>query len=167
MPPSPWTRTRRRLRASIYRRFDRQLLRGEREHVAIEVLEDGRRSPGFLFWGLLELDAARAQVLISLLYVIAEEDDVRKRADPVFLAVRSEQYDFGLAAGDAQFDPALPAVEGLIGENLKAEFLSVEFQRLVLIPDWNADELHCFDHGCPPGRDQINRGRVWCQPDFV
>lgn len=63
------------------------------------------------------------------------------------MARGSEEDQLGFAAGNARFDPALLAVERLVGEDLEAELFGVEIDSVVLVADGNANKLNSFDDG--------------------
>jgi hypothetical protein len=96
---------------------------------------------------LLKLDAARGQLFVRLFDVVAHERNVRKCPDASFMSRRREEYDASFAARNRKLNPTLPAAERLIGQDLKAEFLGVEAQSLILIRYRNTHELHRFYHG--------------------
>ncbi len=97
-------------------------------------------------WRALERDAARVVFGVGLLDVVAREREPGEVADAIFMAGRREEDDAGFGCGNAQFDPALFAVERLVGGNREAEFLSVEFEGAVLIADGDAGELELGDY---------------------
>jgi len=58
-------------------------------------LEDRRSAPGLFLWRLFKFDSARCQRLVSLIHVVGEKANVRKRSDPALLAGWREQGQFG------------------------------------------------------------------------
>jgi hypothetical protein len=62
------------------------------------------------------------------------------------MRVGGEEHHARITPPDAQLDPALTAVEGLVGHHAKSELLGIERQRHVLVAAGNSDELHASDH---------------------
>src|SRR6266404_6619407 len=133
-------------RRTVYRGV---LLRRQNELVSVGVLDDGRRAPRFRLRRHGEFDAASRELFVGLLDVIAVENDVGESADPILMSVRSEEHKARFGAGDAQLDPALLAVKGLVGEDDEPEFPGVEIQGLILIAYRDAGELDSFNHVRP------------------
>jgi hypothetical protein len=52
-----------------------------------------------------------------------------------------EQNDAGLSAGDGEFDPALFAIEGLVGGDAEAQFFGIEGEGAVLVCDRDTRKL--------------------------
>ena len=82
--------------------------------IAIRILEDRRRAPVFLPRRTDEFDAARDELLVRLLDVVAVERHRRKAADAILVLLRREEHDVRVAPLDAELDPALVLVERLI-----------------------------------------------------
>src|SRR5690349_10544746 len=58
-----------------------------------------------------------------------------------------EERNSGFGARNGELDPALLAIEGLVGEDAEAELFGVEGECTILIGNWNADEFDVLDHG--------------------
>src|SRR5262249_37294280 len=95
-----------------------------------------------------ELHAARSQLAVGRFHVVAGEGAVEEGADARLMTLGREQHHRGLRVRDAQLDPALLVVEGLVGGDLEAELLGVELQRAALVRGRDADEFDVGDHGC-------------------
>jgi hypothetical protein len=63
------------------------------------------------------------------------------------MAFGSEENETRFGARDEQLDPALLAVERLVGCHFEAKLLGEKLQGPVLIGDGNADEFNASNHG--------------------
>ncbi len=79
--------------------------------------------------------------------VVAEEGEAGEGADAILVAIGVEEYEAGLGAGEAQFDPTLLLAEGLVCENNESQLLGIEVEGGVLVADGNGCEFDGFDHG--------------------
>jgi len=68
-------------------------------------------------------------VRVGFLDVVAGEREARELADARLVALGGEEDEARLGLRDAQLDPALFAVERLVGDDGEAEFLGVEIER--------------------------------------
>src|ERR1022692_2559844 len=80
-------------------------LRRQREEIPVLILDYRRSPPGRFHGRLLKLHSSRAELVVSLLHIVAHEHH-------------------GVTAVYAQFDPALLAVEGLVRHNFETKLLS-------------------------------------------
>src|SRR5687767_8811194 len=121
--------------------------RAQPELIAIRIAEGRKRAPMLLLRRGIEGDAARRQLAVRRLDVVAGERAVEEAADPVLLPVGREQDEAGRAVADGELDPALGVAERLVRHQGEADLPGPEFQRAVLVAGRDADELDVGDHG--------------------
>src|SRR5579862_5544513 len=81
-------------------------------------------------------------------HIIAGEGAIEKRPDAIFVTLRREEDDSGLAGADRKLDPALVS-HRLVGDDAKPHLVRPEAERTILILDRNAGEFQMRDHGGP------------------
>src|SRR5262249_5354797 len=101
------------------------------------------------------LDAARGELLVGALDIVARQRAVERAAGLQPVLAEIEQHDARVGRPDAQLDPALRVVERLVGEHAEAERFGPELDGAVLIARGDADELHMRNHA--ESRPQLRR----------
>src|SRR6185295_9516243 len=149
--PAPWAKRRDGGRSERGTRPLSLTRRGEDEPVALRIAEHREVAPGLALGRPLERDAARGELLVGRLDVVATQRAVEEAADAVLVALRREQHEAGVRRADPQLDPALLVVERLVGDHFETELLGVERERGVLVAHGDADEFDAIDHGVSPG----------------
>lgn len=140
-----------------------RLLRAKDETVAVGVREDRRCAPVRTLGLLHKRNALALQLPYCAFDVVGPEGDVHL-ATGLHGIGEAEEDDSRLRARDAQLEPALLVVKGLIGDQAEAEFLRVERQRPLLISNWNAAELDASNHDRSPfAGDHFPRMRISLQ----
>lgn len=77
--------------------------------------------------------------------IVGPEGEVHEGAGlDAFLG--AEEDDAGVGSGDAEFEPALGVVEGLVGEDAEAEGVGVEVESPFLIGDGDGNEFDAANH---------------------
>src|SRR5262249_10322772 len=120
--------------------------RPQYELIAVGIGDDRRGAPVGLLRLLHERHTLLRELLAGRHHVVGKERDPGEGPDPVLVRIGREELDPGPAPPDAQLDPALVVVEGLVRDHAKAELLGVEVERPLLIRDRHADELDALDH---------------------
>src|SRR6266498_4220985 len=135
----------------VIARFAVPLVRLRRDHepVAFAVLEHRVGAPRLFLGRTFKFHAARTQLLVGLINVVARIRHVHEGADAFFIALRREQYDPRFRLRYAQLDPALFLVERLIGDDGESEFLRVKIECSILVGHRDADEFDLLDHDAP------------------
>ena len=103
-------------------------------------------SPWLLFGRRVKKHSSRGKFFERLVNVLAMIGNPGKRANSVLLPLGREESKPGFCFRDAQFDPALFSVEGLVGDDRKAELIGVKTQRTFLVLDRNGHEFDLLNH---------------------
>ena len=93
-----------------------------------------------------ELDTFGFELFVGFFDVVNLPRGIDEAADTILVAVGREQDNACFGSRYGKLDPALLVVEGLVGENAKAEFLGVKSERALLVPDRDAKEFDPSDH---------------------
>src|SRR5271170_2018743 len=120
--------------------------RRQHELVSIGILENREFTPRLLLRFGHERDAARCELPVCRLNVIASERTVKQGADPTFMSLRGKQDYAGRRVADSKLDPPLLFVENLVGRHFETELFGVELERPILVARRNAHELELGDH---------------------
>src|SRR5439155_361177 len=116
------------------------------ERVSFAILEGRECPPWLLFRRRVKRHPSPGEFSKGLFNILAMIRNPGKRADTALLPFGREESNAGLGFRDAQFDPALFAVKGLVRDDRKAEFLGVKIQRALLVAHRNGHEFYLFNH---------------------
>jgi hypothetical protein len=101
--------------------------------------------PNLFLWFGRQLHTSGFENLCRGKNVVAEGHRL-ETANPVFMALGSEQPKRRICPRDEKFDPALPGPKGLIRSYLESNLLGLELQRNILVAHRNTDNLDAANH---------------------
>src|SRR2546421_13050964 len=95
-----------------------------------------------------EFDAAGFQFVVGFLNIVTSKSAMEEGTD--FGLVHGEENEMSVRTADAQLNPSLFVVVGLVRHQFESKLLGIEGQRLVLISSRYADEFDVSDHNFAP-----------------